>query len=109
TNDTYGSAQHWSFWASRDAGAHWSRMTPPISNGTGHLTVDALNPNLLLAEAYGYDPLPGGEHVTERYISRDGGASWQARTFAGKSLIRLMATLGTTTIASVGDQRNSNG
>jgi hypothetical protein len=82
---------------------------PPISNGTGHLTVDTLNANLGLVEAYGYDPLPSGEHVTERYISRDGGGLWQARTFAGKPRIRRMARLGATTIASVGDQRNPNG
>jgi hypothetical protein len=106
TRDTQYSAQHWSFWTSHDAGAHWSHMAPPPISG--HLTVDTLNPNLLLAEAYGYDP-SGLEHVTDRYISRDGGASWQARTFVGKPLIRRMMTLGATTIASVGDQRDPNG
>jgi hypothetical protein len=109
TRDTQGNVRYWSLWVSRAAGAHWSHATPPVtSDSTGHLTVDTLNPNLLLAEAYSYDP-PGWEHVTDRYISRDGGVSWQARTFAGKSIVRRMVTLGATTIASVGDQRDPNG
>jgi hypothetical protein len=109
-NDKFYDARQWSLWATHDGGAHWTQVTaPPVTMaGPGSLLVDELNVNILLAETLVRDP-PLGNHVAQRFISRDGGASWQSRSFTARPPVSEIATWGGVAFGLVGDQRDPNG
>ena len=102
--------RQWSLWVSNDGAAHWKRVTsPPMTdNGIAFLVVDQLNPNILLAEALVIDP-PVGEHVAQRFISQNGGVTWQLRAFAGRPRVSEIATWSGVTFGMVGELPDPNG
>jgi hypothetical protein len=102
-------ARSWSLWATHDSASHWTRMaTPPVTEaGVSMLLVDKLNASVLLAEVFVFDP-PIRDHIAQRFVSRDSGATWQSRNFAMRTNVAEIATWNGASFGLIGDARPSH-